>query len=254
MQRRNRSAHAPVGAAFFLFLGLAIVPVSLRAAGVQVSFSPRLAAAMDAWRQIAESFGASYQPAPVSALWGVRNLEGDPANPIESPVSAPSTQLACSQNAEQLSGAFLDVPKTRAPRANCAPSASNRSESRRSAAANRVALLVAAEALKASFEKDAPSFEAPRPIELQTALHELIAEHKDRRIFRRSFEHVDQIRNLPVPKSVRVMVRMKRAAAGFSATTTECKVSAALDAAQRRESDRATVTGIPSATPDNGEF
>src|SRR5438552_7079264 len=56
------SHRPPLGTAFFLFLGLAIVPISLKAAGVHVNFSPRLSAAVDAWKQVSEVFGRSYQP------------------------------------------------------------------------------------------------------------------------------------------------------------------------------------------------
>jgi len=45
MQRLNKPAHAPLGTAFFLFMSLAIIPVSLKAAGLQTGFSPRLSAA-----------------------------------------------------------------------------------------------------------------------------------------------------------------------------------------------------------------
>jgi len=75
MQRLNRAAHAPVGAAFFLFLVLAILPISLGVAGVQVSFNPRLSAAMDAWRAqlIAATAGVSWffsPPGPCHVLVG----------------------------------------------------------------------------------------------------------------------------------------------------------------------------------------
>jgi len=60
MQRINKSGHSPVGTAFFLVLGLAILPFSLKFAGVQVSFNPQLSGATDAWQQISEVFAASY--------------------------------------------------------------------------------------------------------------------------------------------------------------------------------------------------
>src|SRR5947207_4282814 len=60
MRRLNKSTNAPLGAAFFLFISLAIIPVSLKAAGVRVGVHPRLSAAIDIWAEVADVFGATY--------------------------------------------------------------------------------------------------------------------------------------------------------------------------------------------------
>lgn len=253
MQRINRSAHAPVGTAFFLFLGLAILPFSLRAAGVQVSFSPRLAAAMDAWQQIAEVFGASYHPAPASELSVVKDLDSDPSNRIESPVR-PSSEFACADEVGELPGTVLDVPKARAPKAAPALRASPKSASRRSPAANRVALVVAAEAIKASFEKHAPAIGALGAMKLATLKREELLKSIDKQVFKQTFEPIGEVRNLPVSKNIRVLIRVKRAAAGSSAKTAECKVSSALASALRHECERAILTGMTTGSPDHSEF
>src|SRR5262249_22194851 len=86
MQRLNKTAHAGLGLTFFLFLGLAIVPFSLRAAGVQVSISPRLSAAIDVWRQIADVLGSGYQSGAEFAM--------EPAV-ADSEVACPHQKLAC---------------------------------------------------------------------------------------------------------------------------------------------------------------
>lgn len=254
MQRINRSAHAPVGTAFFLFLGLAILPVSLRAAGVQVSFSPRLAAAMDAWQQIAEVFGASYHPARPSELGVVKDIDSDPSNPIDSSVSPRSSEFACADEVEELPGTVLDVPKARAHKAAPALRASPKSESRWSPAANRVALVVAAEVIKASFEKHAPAIKALGAMKLETLRRAQLVKSIEKQVFTQSFEPIGEIRSFAVPKSMRVLVRLKRAAAGFPAKTAEYKVFSALASARRHECERALLTGLPSASPDNSEF
>jgi len=253
MQRINRSAHAPVGAAFFLFLGLAIVPVSLRAAGVQVSFTPRLAAAMDAWQQMAEVFGASYHPARPSELGVVKDLDNVPSNPIDSSVSPRGSEFACLGELEELPGTVLDVPKARAHKTAAALRASPKFESRWSPAANRVALVLASEAIKASFEKYAPAINTLGAMKLETLTRKQLVKSIEKQVFRQSFEPIGEIRSFAVPKSMRVLIHLKRAAAGFSAKTAECKVSAALASARRHECERALLT-MPSASPDNSEF
>lgn len=253
MQRLNRSAHAQVGAAFFLFLGLAILPVSLRAAGVKISFSPRLSAAMDAWQQIAEVFGASYHPAPAPELSVITDPDGDPSKPIESSLRL-SSEFACTQKAEEWAGTAIDSPKVRAPKSAAALRATPKSESRRSPAANRVALIVAAGAIRATFEKHAPAINALGAMKLETLMREQLVKSFEKQRLWQSFEPLGEIKNLPVPKSTRVQVRMKRAAAGLSAKAAECKVFSALASARRPECDRAILTGKPSASPDNSEF
>lgn len=253
MQRINKSAHGPVGTAFFLFLGLAILPLSLRAAGVQISFSPRLSAAMDAWQQIAEGFGASYHPAPASELSVVKDLDSYPSNPIESSVSQRS-EFACADEVEELPGTVFDVLKARAPKTAPALHSSHVSESRRLPAANLGALVVAAKAITASFEKRAPAISALGAMKLEALTREQLVKSLEKQVFRQSFERLREFRNLSVPRSVRVQVRTKQAAAGFSAKTAECKVFSALASARRHECQRAILTSLPFASPDSGEF
>src|SRR6185295_263085 len=83
MQQTGKSTHTSVGAAFFVFLGLAVIPFSLKAVGVEESLSPRLAAATDAWRQVAEAFGGGFQPGAPAELAAVNYAESELAKPIE---------------------------------------------------------------------------------------------------------------------------------------------------------------------------
>jgi hypothetical protein len=66
MDRTDRSS-APLGLAL-VFLGLTIVPVSLMIAGYDVSVSPSLSAAVEAWRGIAGVLGNSSQSASDTEL------------------------------------------------------------------------------------------------------------------------------------------------------------------------------------------
>jgi hypothetical protein len=249
MQRLNRSAHAPVGAAFFLFLGLAILPVSLGVGGVQVSFSPRLSAAMDAWQQIAEVFGASYQPGTASDLSVVNDSESDPSNPIDSS-TGPSTEFACTREREARAATLNDVRHPCAPKA-CARRASAKAESRDSVAAKRVASVVLA-----SFETHARAIGVLGATKLETVTREELLKSIEKQVLKPSFEAIAEIRNLPIPisKSMRVLVHVKRAAAASSAKTAECKVFSALASARRHECERAMLTSMPGTSPDNSEF
>jgi hypothetical protein len=60
MQRINKQTTTPFGLAF-LFLGLAIVPVSLKAVGVNISFGPRANAVANAWTRITGGAPSAFQ-------------------------------------------------------------------------------------------------------------------------------------------------------------------------------------------------
>lgn len=251
MQRIKRSAHAPVGTALFLFVGLAILPVSLRATGVQISVSPRLAAAMDAWQQIAEVFGASYHPTPASELSVVRELDSAPA---ESSVSPGSTKSACASRAEVSTGTELDATEAGSVKAALARRAASRPALRRSLSSNQVALLAAADALKASFEKQAPAIGALGALKVATLKRGELLKSIDKRLFKSTFGPIDEVRKFPGSKNIRVLVNLRRAVAGSSAKAAERKVFLALASARRRECDRALLTGLTTVTPDHSEF
>ncbi len=70
MQKINRSKGTPLGMAF-VFLCLTAIPVSLKAVGINVNFSPSLGAVTDAWQQIAGVFTNDYQSGNSSELIAV---------------------------------------------------------------------------------------------------------------------------------------------------------------------------------------
>jgi hypothetical protein len=248
MQRLNRAAHAPVGAALFLFLVLAILPISLGVAGVQVSFNPRLSAAMDAWQQIAEVFGASYQPGTASDLSVVNASESDSSIAIDRSTS-PSTEFGCARRPEALTTTLNDAPDPRVLKA-CPRRASPRVESRHSLAANRVASVVVA-----SFNNQARVIGVLGALKLDTVTREEMLKSIETQVLKPSFEAIE-IKNLPIPvsKSVRVLVPIKRAAAASSAKTAQCKVFSALASSRSHECERAMLTSMPVTSPDNSEF
>ena len=249
MQRLNRAAHAPVGAAFFLFLVLAILPISLGVAGVQVSFNPRLSAAMDAWQQIAEVFGASYQPGTASDLFVVSASESDSSDLIDSSISR-CTEFGCARRPEAVTTTLNDVRDPLVLK-TCARSASPRVESRHSLAPKRVA-----SAVVASFENQARVIGVLGAMKLERVTREEMQKSIETQVLRPSFEAMAEIRNLPLPisKSMRLLVRMKRAAAASSAKTAECKVFSALASSRSHECERAMLTGMSVTSPDNSEF
>ena len=247
MQRLNRSKHAPVGTAFFLFLGLAILPVSLRVAGVQVSFSPRLSAAMDAWQQIAEVFGASYRPGTGGDLSVVRDSDPDPSPPTDSSLGSPQ-RFACAREFEEPNGMLNEISETRAPKGAFARRASEQVARRIPLPAKQVTAVVVA-----SSEMKFRAVEALNALKLET--REELLKTIERRMFKPSLAPVIEIRNLPTSKSMRVLLRLRRpATASSERTAAECKVFSALASERRHECDRALLTSMPSTSPDNSEF
>ncbi len=249
MQRLNRAAHAPVGAAFFLFLVLTILPISLGVAGVQVSFNPRLSAAMDAWQQIAEVFGATYQPGTASNLSVVNASESDSSNPIDSSTSR-CAEFWCARRPEPVTTILNDVRDPRGLK-SCARRPSPGVESRRSLAVKPVARVVVA-----SFENQARVIGVLGAMKLETVTREEMLKSIETQVRKPSFDAIAEIRNLPIPisKSMRLLVRMKRPAAASSAKTAECKVFSALASSRSHECERAMLTSMPGTSPDNSEF
>lgn len=80
--------NAPLGLALF-FLSLAVVPVSLGVAGYDVSLSPSLSAAVEAWRNIAGVLGTNSQPSSDTELSLVKKYSFAPetAASAEEPVA-----------------------------------------------------------------------------------------------------------------------------------------------------------------------
>jgi hypothetical protein len=254
MQRLNKNTHAPVGTAFFLFLALAILPASLRVAGVQVSFSPRLSAAVDAWQQITEVFGASYQPGTNAGLAVVREPESIPSEPLYS-CSAQTPRLACGRALEgpnrteeisEPSAAKAVSVRRMFPRTAPRPPLSRK---------QLPSFVVASSGMKfrAMVASNALKLETNAREELLRNHEELLKSIKDQ-LSEEGVPPFVEIKNLPTSKSLRMLVRIKRPAAVSPAKAAECKGFTAMALERRRQCDRAALTSLPATSQDNSEF
>ncbi|MFY9554752.1 MAG: hypothetical protein WAV20_09310 [Blastocatellia bacterium] len=249
MQRLNRPAHAPGGMAFFIFLGLAILPVSLRVAGVQTNFSPRLSAAVDAWKQIA-GIGSSYEMGTDAALPVLNNSTVTPSNEAEENV-ATHRFYACTRQVQQAPPASQIQATTAVFREPL------RVVSSRSIAAHRQARrtmpVVATAEIKATLEKHTRVLESLRAIKPETLIQEAMLKRIETEVLLRGFETRKEIKTLPIPQSLRSLIRLKPAFGVPSATrSAQCKVRAAMASARTIEREGPVMTG--SLIPDNSEF
>lgn len=249
MQRTNKPAHAPVGTALFLFLGLAILPVSLRATGFEFGFSPRLSAATDAWQQVAEVFGASYRPVPLSALNVVKDLDMESSNAIESSETAGNR---CAHKTEERPEPALRVADARSSNDTPIHRAASKPASLRGISRVHVPTIIATDAAKSGFEKQATTSELGA-MKVATLKRAELFKSIDKHLFNFTFTPIE-IRNPSGQKKVQVLVQMRKAVAGSSSKGAERKVFAALASARRRECDRAALTGMTTESPDRSEF
>lgn len=250
MQRLNRSAPAPRGAAFFLFLGLAIVPFSLRAAGVQVSFSPSLSAAADAWQQIADVFGSGYQPARAFDSSAPTDQGREPLRAFDSS-ACPSREFACAREVNELSATVEDVSKVRAPQAGATRRGCPRAASRASATLAAVEQSIAAAASRESLQMHVRALGMLRAVKLESVTHgELLMNDA----LLKDIERQIVERSLAIPQSLMMLVRVKSPAIPSATKAAQCKVRAALESARRIERERAILTSLSSANPDNCEL
>ena len=134
MQSINKRNTTYMGMAF-LFLSLAITPISLKA----VNISPNLFAGADAWRQISSMFGDSYQPVTSSELLALNNLDsGESAGRDNEVLPSLVAQLqfgAAEASAPRLSEAELQTGAACNQQKRC-----NKSAQRTSRVAARVAM------------------------------------------------------------------------------------------------------------------
>jgi len=107
----------------------------------------------------------------------------------------------------------------------------------------------------ASFKNQARVIGVLGAVKLDTVTREEMLKSIETQVLKPSFEAIE-IKNLPIPvsKSVRVLVPMKRAAAASSAKTAQCKVFSALASSRSHECERAMLTSMPVTSPDNSEF
>lgn len=242
MRRLNRSTSAPLGTAFFLFLGLAIIPVSLKAAGLQLGFHPRLAAAIEIWTGVAEVFGPNYGVANGSDLATLITSEGTSSNAAPD-APCPLQQYACDRDIEEASLASPQIPVTfiqaaKAPRALC------KLASRTYAKTKVVEPGVAPEAFSLNINTGARGFRALNGRKAEATMRLEVLNKFDKEINRSNLDQTSiSPLALPIPKSFRMLIRLRQPAVS-SVTGAECKARAAIEAAGRF--DRASFRGTPS--------
>ena len=248
MQRFNRSAHTPLGTAFFLFVSLAIIPVSLKAAGLQVGFSPRLSAAIDIWRQIAQAFGPNYEAGSGSELAALISSDGAPSKAAQDE-ACPLRQYACDREVEELSLTLPEIPASFVPAVDTLRAACSKAAPRNQLKARRLESGVAGMEISSSIEKSARAIKALSGERAETALRVEVLKILEKCALSRGNDVNDSIKNLGIPKTLRMLVRFKQPAA-TSVSGAECKVRAVLAPAGRLRLERASLNSTPAA-PDN---
>jgi hypothetical protein len=258
MQPFNKSSHAPVGTAFFLVLGLAILPFSLRFAGIQLPISPKLSGATDAWQQISEVFVANKFPV-VADLAENREDAGQPSNSEDTADSV--RQLACNGDIEKECDTFGDISTVEAAKAVSPRRVATGRAKRVKVTKQPVASIVVAgseikqmalnalNALNISGEK---RFELKKAKEFQ--LKAEILKNINIQLFNDAFPVITPAKNSTVPKNMKMTVRVKRVASAAGESTAQCKVFSAMALERRRQCDRAALINLPVVNVDNSEF
>jgi hypothetical protein len=247
MQRLNRPTHAPLGTAFFLFVSLAIIPVSLKAAGLQLGFSPRLSAAIDIWRQFAEVFSPNTQAGAGSEVAALISSDRDPSTAAENQ-ALPQRDYASDGEVAEVSRQFPEIPAVVAPAANT-PRVASTKLAPRNQSRNQSMAKQGESNLAMNVERTAQVLRAFSADKAESAMRLELLNRFEKCIIPRGFDPNGSIKDLPIPKSFRMLIRLKQAAA-TSLTGAECKVRTALAPAGRFKLERASLMSTPAA-PDN---
>lgn len=248
MRVPNKSSQAPLGTVFFLFLGLAIVPLSLRVAGVPLTLSPRLAAAMDAWDQIAGALSPDSQKATVPQLADNSDPESQPENITENSLN----QLACAREInEQKLSSTAAAPALKVDRRRCPWP---KPVAKHTTSTARIALADAASAVEAAVEKSARALGSLSALKDQTLTRDELIKSINRHVVQRGFGQNGEIRTLITPETVRVLVRTKLSVGPSPSRRVECMVRAALASARGVAGEGAELSSPPITSSDLCEF
>ena len=233
MQRLHKSPQAGLGLTFFTFLALAIIPFSLRAAGVRVSISPRLSAAIDVWRQISDGLGSGYQSGAESV--------SEPVS-AQSQSTCPHRQLACaSRFAETLTYDYGLERPTEAIALNARVESHPQKTLRRphqviashGTGSRRIQPVLATDTVTASFE-------------LEAALSDLKLEKLPRqRISWQSVRRDELLRGSAPPQAFKTLVRIMYASPSINKPVS-CKERSAIEGPRE--------TAAPPMEPDNSDL
>jgi hypothetical protein len=254
MQQNGKSTHTSVGAAFFLFLGLAVIPFSLKAVGLEESLSPRLAAATDAWRQVAEAFGGGFQPGVPADLAAVNYPDSEFSNPAAEPsLSAEpgcAHQTACEREIEAPATVALNIRDANSQTAGIAKAACRKSSERACPLASQSPLAMHADAIRAALL--ATPIEALRSLQVDSAIEKEWVTVLERRMRRGEIRSLSEMKRMQIPHELRVVLQMKSPVASRKAA--ECKVRTAMASTMGLDLQRTRLTSEPLAGPDNCEL
>jgi|SRR5215510_2433152 len=260
MQRLNKSGHSSVGTAFFLVLGLAILPFSLRFAGIQVSFSPKLSGAMDAWQQISEVFAASYNPVVPTDL-SVNQEQDSDTQRDDGECTDSASEYACNGQPEEEFDTISNVSKTEDPNTTCSRRTAKTRAKRVAASAPPVASIVVAGTMMQHLALNAVNalnFASEQRIarlkaqEVQKKTEFL--KNIEMELFKNGIPGLTSTKNITVPKNFKVQVRFKTPVSASGKTAAQCKVFSALSLERRRQCDRASLISLPVVNTDTSEF
>lgn len=212
MYRTDRSS-APLGLAL-VFLSLTIVPVSLMIAGYDVSVSPSLSAAVDAWRGIAGVLGNSSQSASDTELSLVKKYSFAEETKTEA-TEEPVVTEACTKSLDADFEPCLEAsraasePATISARAPEMVHRKARVKSWHSSATSRNVVLAR---LQRTFASELPTLvRATEAAEAKTAMcpEREAALLRVRELVRRSRAFGEAFKTMQLQKDVQVFVKMK---------------------------------------------
>src|SRR5215468_6236683 len=218
MQRLNKSGHSQVGTAFFLVLGLAILPFSLRFAGIQVSFNPKLSGALDAWQQISEVFTTSYNSAVLTDV-SVNQQQDTDAQKDDAECTDSPSEFACNGQIEEELDTFSNVSKLEAPatclrrtaKARVKPVAASKTPVASIVVAGTVMQHLALNAVNALNFVSEHRIARLKTQEVQKKTEFL--SNIEMELFKNGIPGLTTTKNITIPKNLKVQVRFKKPAA-----------------------------------------
>ena len=205
MQRINKQTTAPFGLAF-IFLGLAIVPVSLKAVGVNFNFSPRVNAVASAWARITGGAVSAYQPLGTVELSALNLFDCcEESNPVEEPTPAEEPcQIACLE--EQ--GAPVECEQA-GEAVEAAPVSSLEPQPDRQKSAPRMMALAKRDVIARTFSRSGRKFEIS-VIDVESIVEPIVASQTElaslveKRMGRYRF-NMKNVKGIQSPRNVRVV-------------------------------------------------
>jgi hypothetical protein len=96
--------------------------------------------------------------------------------------------------------------------------------------------------------------EALTALKLETDARNALLKDIEKQLFKQGFGPTVEIKNLPMGKTMKMLVRVKRPAAVSFGKTAECKVYSSMAWERQAEWERAGLIRTSSTAPDNSEF